>query len=136
MLAAARMHPWVWDIAAERWGDGRHRDAIQAAATAIFDLHLPLKLVETGWEPERMVAAFRPENSPGEKRLRLDGFPDPDDWRNAHRGAQDLGLAYVKLVRNIRTHNIAEPEESVALEELAMLSRFARLVKDANVVVC
>jgi len=39
----------------------------------------------------------------------------------------------VQAVRNPRTHQLAEPEEQIALEELAALSMFARFVDAAEV---
>ena len=52
---------------------------------------------------------------------------------NTYQGAMHLGLACAKLVRNLGTHNVASPgDEAVLLEELAMLSRFARLVDSAT----
>ena len=135
-LSASRMHHWVWDHASALWDDGHRRAAVQAAATAIFDSYLPGKLGVVGWEPERLASTFKPAEQSGELRLRIGGFTDPDDWRSAHRGAHYLGLACASLVRNIRTHNIAEPEENVGLEELAMLSRFAHLAADVQVEIC
>jgi hypothetical protein len=43
-LSAKDMHPWVWGVAASLWDDGYRREAVQAAAAAIFDSHLPAKL--------------------------------------------------------------------------------------------
>lgn len=43
-LEAAKMHRWVWIPAAELWDDGHRREAVQAAATSIFDQQLPAKL--------------------------------------------------------------------------------------------
>ena len=139
-MAAAKMHPWVWDHAAGLWDDGHPRAAVQQAATAIFDSHLPAKLGVVkggrGSDPQALVGAFKSE-APTEAtpRLRLPGFIEgTQDWTNAHEGAQHLGLACTKLVRNLGTHSVDEPEDQEALEELAMLSRFAHLCDDAAVV--
>lgn len=43
-LAAANLHPWIWDAAVGLWDDGHRREAVQAAAVALFDRHLPAKL--------------------------------------------------------------------------------------------
>ena len=36
-LSELELHPWVWEEARERWEAGQYRDAVQAAATRIFD---------------------------------------------------------------------------------------------------
>jgi hypothetical protein len=43
-LAAANLHPWIWNAAVDLWDDGHLREAVQAAAVALFDSHLPAKL--------------------------------------------------------------------------------------------
>ncbi len=42
-LAAAELHPWVWDAAARLWSDGYRRAAVQTAASAV-DNQLQAKL--------------------------------------------------------------------------------------------
>ena len=42
-LSELELHPWVWEEARERWEAGQYRDAVQAAATRIFDEELPRK---------------------------------------------------------------------------------------------
>ncbi len=137
-LALGEMHAWVHKNVAERWDNGQRRDAVQAAATAVFDIHLPAKLglpKDTG--DEALCAAFKLEDPlPGQPRLRLPGYDREtarDDWTNAHQGAQFLGLACVKAVRNLTTHTVNEPPEEEALEALAMLSQFSRRCHEAVV---
>ncbi len=131
-LALSRMHPWIWHAAALLWDDGHHTQAVATAASSIFDIRLPAKLGEAkGTEVEGMVSkAFGGEHP----RLVLPDYVEgTKDWTNAHQGAQNLGLACSKLVRNLRTHSATEEAaEDVLLEELAMLSRFARLVDEAK----
>jgi hypothetical protein len=43
-LSAASLHPWIWNAAVSLWDDDHRREAVQAAATALFDQHLPAKL--------------------------------------------------------------------------------------------
>lgn len=132
-LAATELRPWVWGAAAQLWDDGYHRQAVNAAAGAVFDTYLPdkLKLPKDTGNEELVAKAFK------DRLLVIPGLePGTDDERNTYQGAQHLGLACAKLVRNIRTHEGAvqsSPEDqSVLLEELAILSRFARLVQDAT----
>jgi hypothetical protein len=134
-LAAADLHAWVWDHAARLWDDGHPREAVRAAATAIFDSHLPAALgLPKDTPQEALVAAFKTDPpKPGQPRLRIPGYTDPsDDFQNAQQGAQNLGLACAKLVRNLSAHTVVEHDENEALEELAMLSRFSRLVTSSR----
>lgn len=130
-LAASQMHPWVWANAASLWGDGHHRQAVQTAASAIFDSQLPAKLrMPYGTKPEQLVGQAFDEKGP---LLKLEGIVPGNDWANAYQGAMHLGLSCAKLVRNLGTHHVTAPgDEDVLLEELAMLSRFARLVDAAD----
>ena len=57
---------------------------------------------------------------------------DGDDWNSAHDGAKYLGMACQKYIRNLSSHGV-ELEEHVALEQLATLSLYARLVAEAEV---
>ena len=43
-LVVADMHPVVWDNAAQLWSNGHRREAVQKAATALYDSHVPAKL--------------------------------------------------------------------------------------------
>jgi hypothetical protein len=131
-LAASQMHHWIWGAAGSLWDDGHHAEAVSTSASALFDVYLPGKLnVPKDTGTESMVAqAFK---LPG-AALRIPGFDkEGEDQRNAYQGAQNLGMACSKLVRNLTTHNVtSRHDETELLEELAMLSRFARIVDSAN----
>jgi hypothetical protein len=135
-LSASLMHPWVWGVAASLWDDGYRREAVQAAATAIFDAHLSAKLgVPKGTQPRELANAFSTDPPTAtQPRLRLLAYPPGDkDWSSAHDGAKFLGFACAAGVRNLATHSINQPDEQVALEALAALSLFARWADDATV---
>lgn len=136
-LAAANLHPWIWNAAVTLWDDGHRREAVQAAATALFDNHLPAKL---GVPPrpsarDLITQAFltKPPIA-GNPRFRLDDYPDPSpSWTSQHEGAQLFGMGCAALIRNLVTHG-AQPDEQTALEQLASLSLLARLIERAQVV--
>jgi hypothetical protein len=135
-LSASAMHRWVWSAAAELWDDGHPRPAVQQAATALFDGHLPAKLKLSkgagGTDPSSAFSDKPP--AIGSPRLRLPQYPDDgQDRTSAHEGARFLGMACQKLVRNLTTHSHESLDEDIALEYLAMLSAFARLVDEAIV---
>jgi hypothetical protein len=137
-LAAANLHQWVWNAAVSLWDDGHRREAVQAAATAVFDQRLPAKLGVTVQPSakERISQAFSTDSpSPGKPRLRLDDYPDPSpNWTSQHEGARFFGMGCAQLIRNLATHTGAQPDEQSALEELAALSALARLIDRAKVV--
>ncbi len=91
-LAAANLHPWIWNAAVNLWDDGHRREAVQAAAMALFDSHLPAKLgVPAKPSAKDLVAqAFSTDPSAaGSPRLRLDDYPDPSpSWTSQHEGAR------------------------------------------------
>jgi Protein of unknown function (Hypoth_ymh) len=137
-LAAANLHPWIWNAAVSLWDDGHRREAVQAAATALFDQHLPAKLGVPGppSAKDRISLAFTTDPpSHGKPRLRLDDYPDPSpNWTSQHEGAKFFGMGCAQLIRNLATHTGAQPDEQSALEELAALSGLARLIDRAKVV--
>lgn len=136
-LAAAQLHPWVWTHAAQLWSDGHRRAAVQAAATAVFDSHVPAKLGRKrdlrGVDLMGQAFSTKPPE-PDAPRLRLPGItPSTPEWTSAHEGAMKLGQGAAQAIRNLSTHDLAEPEEQAALEMLAVLSYVARLVDGAQV---
>jgi hypothetical protein len=67
-------------------------------------------------------------------RLRFRQYPNPSlEWNDAHDGARFFGRGCASRIRNMKTHSTAEPDEQVALEELAALSLLARWVAEADV---
>ena len=120
------MGPWH---TAKLWDDGHHEEALAAAGSAVFDVYLPAKVeMPKGSKPDAMIGkAFGGAGSPF---LEIPGFEEAgQDRTNAYQGTQHLGLACAKLVRNLATHNVTvKRDENEILEELAMLSRFARIV--------
>jgi Protein of unknown function (Hypoth_ymh) len=69
----------------------------------------------------------------GNPRLRLNDYPAPSqNWTSQHEGARFFGMGCAQLIRNLATHVGSQPDEQTALEQLASLSLFARLVDRAN----
>jgi hypothetical protein len=136
-LPVANLHPWIWNAALGLWGDGHRREAVQAAAQALFDRHLPAKLgVPPARSAKELIAQAFSTQAPvaGNPRLRLDDYPDPSpSWTSQHEGAQLFGMGCAQLIRNLVTHG-AQPNEQVALEQLASLSLLARLIDQAKVI--
>jgi hypothetical protein len=74
------------------------------------------------------------ESPPGKPRLRVSCDPATETAQSRQRGALQLGLACVALIRNPASHEDKELDEQVALEQLATVSLFARVVDECQVV--
>lgn len=72
--------------------------------------------------------------APGKPRLRVLGDPTSETVQSRQRGALQLGLACVSLIRNPASHEDTELDEQIALEQLATFSVFARVVDECQVV--
>lgn len=135
-LSASGFHAAVWGPAAALWDGGHLREAVQASATSV-ELLLRAKLDRPELSGKDLAnEAFRTDPPRLEApRLR---FPDyvegTPDWTSAHEGAQALGRACFQAIRNLVTHRLDQPDKQEALEYLAVLSVFARLVDKADVV--
>src|SRR6266568_2226589 len=77
-LAAANLHPWIWNAAVDLWDDGHRREAVQAAAQALFDNHLPAKLGVSYQGAKDAASKAFSESAPtaGNPRLRLNDYPE------------------------------------------------------------
>ena len=127
-LAAAGLHPWVWDAAASLWDDGYPKEAVGAAATAI-DLRLQAKLGRNDISGAPLVTeAFAPsEPKPGSPRLRFaDVEAGSQAWTDRHEGAMHYGRGCMQAIRNPAHHGGEVSDDQLALELLAALSVLAR----------
>lgn len=136
VLAASRLHEWVWDAAKGRWDVGYYGDAVHAAAEAV-NQKTQMKLGRrdlSGTDLYRQ--AFSTDDASAEQpRLRLQ-FVEPEDsqaWKSAHVGAMKLSEACFQGFRNLVAHKTAVLSEQEALEQLGALSILARWV-DSSVV--
>jgi hypothetical protein len=75
----SNLHPWIWDAAGSLRDDGHMREAVQAAAVALFDYHLPAKLeVAAARSAADLVTQAFSADPPTvtHPRLRLADYPD------------------------------------------------------------
>jgi hypothetical protein len=134
-LAAVGLHPWVWDPAAKPWDVGHRRSAIQSAATRI-EMETQGKLERWDVSGSELASQAWSNDPPaaGRHRLRPAGYDSRvETSRSELAGARHLHLAVVGGIRNIASHQLDEPTEQVALEELAALSLLARWIDGADV---
>ncbi len=135
-LAAAQLHPWVYDVAVDQWVAGHRRDALQRAATNVFDRELRAKVGRHDMQaPDLVGHVFDVKDpAPSDVRLRIPGYiKGTPEWRDVHAGTRDFGKGCAQAIRNLYTHGLDEPNEVVAFEALAALSFLARRIDDASV---
>ena len=136
ILAATRLHEWVWDAAKSRWDDGYYDDAVHAAAESV-NQKTQVKLNRRDLSgTELYQQAFSPVDAlPEQPRLRLQfvELEDKDTWKSAHLGAMKLGEACFQGFRNLVAHKKAALNEQEALEQLGALSTLARWVDSSEV---
>lgn len=132
-VATSALHPWVWDAARDLWGNDHRREALQAACTGLNE-HLQHKLGRNDMSDRKLIAEAFSEKPPTEGRARL-RFPElnRETAESMRQGASSLGVGCFAAIRNVITHNLAQPEKAEALEQLAALSLFARWVERATV---
>jgi hypothetical protein len=137
-LSLGRFHSWVREASTSLWVGGHYRQAVHAAAT-IVDEHLQAKLGRedvygTALAREAFAAGDPTEGRP---RLRFSWISkSAETFRSTHDGARDFGAACSQLIRNTAAHRTEPLSEAVALEQLAALSYWARLVDTATVEWC
>ncbi len=138
MLAASRLHRWVWNAAASLWDDGHYEPAVHEAAKAV-ELRTQLKVGRRDISGKDLYAqAFSVKEPTGKmprlRFLHIDRNERPDDWTSAHEGAMHLGMGCAQGIRNPQAHPSEDITEQEALEQLAALSVLARWADACEVV--
>jgi uncharacterized protein (TIGR02391 family) len=133
VLPADQFHPWVWNSARTLWESHHYRQAIQTAWTAI-NAKIRDKVGRRDVSDAKLVQDVFSKDAPapGVTRLRVPGDPTDETVQSRQRGTLQLGLACVSLLRNPVSHEEDELDEHVALEQLAALSVFARVVDECQ----
>jgi hypothetical protein len=138
LLAADRLHPWVWEAARPLWEIQQFRQALLAAVTAI-NAQLQAKAGRRDISDDRLIQECFSEKDPepGKPRLRTPGDPDDQTVKSRQRGIWQLALGCVWAIRNpaahLAAHDAGELDEQEALEQLATLSTLARFLDDCEV---
>jgi hypothetical protein len=146
VLAASRMHPRGVASGSgpmERRSTPRRRDAIHAAATAIFNEHLPEKLGVRNWPPHELAGALKTDfplvdqvggNGPAtrSRSASAPGLRNQNSGLDERPPRRSVPWACMRTARAQLTDTRPQRARrgSVDLEELPLLSRFARLAAD------
>lgn len=135
-LSATSLHSVVWNAAVQLWDSGYHWEAVRNAGEQLTPL-LQAKLGRFDLSSTRLVSeAFSSKPpEPSAPRLRFTQYAEgSDEWKSAHTGALSFGQGCMMAIRNLATHTHREPDQQQALEQLAALSVFARMIDEAEVV--
>lgn len=128
-FALDSLHPLVWTPEVQdQWRAGKRRLALQAAAESVEaelqrrdGSELPGRDINNAWFGDKGNVAF-------------DGYKKGTrNSKSAQQGVRGLGEAAFALVRNLSVHSRAELGWVEAVELLAVLSAYARLVDRATV---
>lgn len=133
VLSADGFHPWVWDSARTLWESHHYRQAVQTVWTAI-NAKIQDKVGRRDVSDAKLVQDVFSDSAPasGHPRLRVQGDPAAETTHSRQRGALHLGLACIALLRNPASHDDHELDQQLGLEQLAMLSVFARVVDESQ----
>lgn len=135
-ITTSHFHAWVWEPARSLWQGGHYRGALQTAGTAL-DNQLQALSQRSDVQGTALVRELLSDQppQPDRPRLNLPSTGNDDNDKNLRGGMRGLGEACFSLVRNLTTHNLDEFTEQEALEQMAILSLFARRVEEYGVAI-
>lgn len=138
LLAADRMHPWVWEPARPLREIQQFRQALLAAATAI-NAQLQAKVERRDISEDKLIQECFSEKDPelGKPRLQIPGDHADPTVQSRQRGAFQMALGCFWAIRNpaahLAAHDAGELNEQAAFEQLATLSTLARFLDECEV---
>lgn len=132
VLAADRLHPWVWRAAAPFWEAGQTAAAVEYGAKSLT-AHIQQKSRSKLADRELAADVFSSKSHAVNPRLWLPGERDGDTWRSRQDGLHHLAIGAYAGIRNAVAHSV-EPgwSDQEAVEYLAVLSTVARWADEAD----
>jgi DNA-binding XRE family transcriptional regulator len=130
-LSTAKLHPTIWNAAANLFDGGHFRQAVQTAGTAL-EGHLQT-IAGPSLSGQDLAKLFASDGTG--VRLHFD-FLDPNGktYTSAREGSASLIRGTMMAVRNLVSHpEWPDPDETEALEMLAVLSYVAHLVDRSKI---
>ena len=134
-LLAGDLHPWIWEPASRLWRDSHHREAVQKASSALEE-RLQVFAGRHDISGRDLVLQVFSDDPPGQgrPRIRVPSRTSEESTRSLQQGMRALGEACFAIARNQSSHGTADISEREALEQLAMLSLFARILNTCTVI--
>lgn len=133
-LSSENLHSTIWGAAGPLWSDGYHRAAVQAASTAL-DIKLQKFTQRSDKSGSDLVNASFSDKPAivGSPRIVVPDQGNDDSTKSLQNGTRALGQACFSIVRNLSSHSLVDLSEPEGLEQLAMLSLFARILDTCSV---
>lgn len=134
IFSSENLHPVIWGPASLLWGDGHFRSAVQAASMAL-DRKMQDFVKRLDISGSDLVNQSFADSSPtlGKPRIRVPNQGNDETTRSMQQGMRALGQACFSIARNISSHILDDLSEQEGLEQLAMLSLFARILDTCSV---
>ncbi len=135
-LAAAALHPDVWQPAQSLWRSGHFGEAVEATARSV-NAALQTKVgrrVPSGSALVKESFSLQAPK-PGAPRLRVMEDDGSDTYKSLQQGAMEFGSGCFAAIRNVLSHEhgeAADLPEQTALEYLAAFSILARWIDSAE----
>jgi uncharacterized protein (TIGR02391 family) len=128
-MAADSLHPLIWDAASKLWHDEHHASAVQRAAT-FLNAHVQDLIGRRDVSDSALMAQAFSSSAPelGKPRLRWPGEDSDLTVKAMRTGLSQFGQGCFMAIRNPATHSTRDMSAQEALEQLAILSTFARWI--------
>jgi uncharacterized protein (TIGR02391 family) len=121
------LHPTITRACSDLWANGHRREAVGTAALAVRDVVRELSGLDDLDGHPLMAQAF----SPKEPRIVVADLRTVKG-RDLQQGTHLIAMGAVAALRNVHAHNLDEPPEDEAQEQLAIFSYIARRLDDAR----
>ncbi|PPI12788.1 hypothetical protein C5D04_11290 [Rathayibacter sp. AY1D2] len=127
------LHPVVWGAAKDLWKIGHHREAVARAAT-FLNAHIQDKSTRTDISDKSLMGQVFSDGAASEKtpRLRWSGSGSSETTMSMRNGLAGLAQGIFMTIRNPASHETAQIDPQMALEQLATLSLLARWVDECQ----
>ena len=127
ILRAENLHASIWNQAKDYWSGGFFRAALQSCGTLV-DAKMQEFTGRRDITGRDLVNQSFSSDKPqiGKPRIRVPNQENLDATKSFQEGLHHLGVSCVALIRNPSSHNLEEPAEYEALEQLAIFSHFLR----------
>jgi hypothetical protein len=135
-MGADAMHSWAWEGARSLWQSRHYGEAVRAAIVKLnAELQNKVQRPDLSETSLFQQALSSDAATPGTPRLRLRGDDGSKTASSVRRGVLQLAEGCFAAIRNPASHTpIADNDEQLALEQLALVSLLSRWIDEAEVV--
>lgn len=132
-MAVDRLHPVIWNAAADLWNDGHYKDAV-VRALRFLNAHIQAVSTRTNLSEKALVTEVFGDGVATVERPRLRWTDDihGDTERSMREGIRSFAVGVFQGIRNPVTHGTDDMPKQIAVEQLASLSVLARWVDETK----